>query len=234
MGAAIQCKGPVHHFLRFRPRQVASASTPAGGSLGNEVQVAGVETLFLGTAVGTPEVESTPLNVPYQSSAGGLAPAQLFYAGETHTVYSTLNYYDEAVWRRLRAWTKTEFGVGFAAPPIGSPLLRVHDFELVLVYGLLYKENGGTGSPDPTTAVPTGRRYYSVTLAGSRESDPNRAREVALAFYCVPYRKSAASATGTATKSVNSRVLYTEEHTELGTGLALSGAPAGGFILPSF
>lgn len=125
--------------------------------------------MYIGTCKEAPEVDVRPAYIDIKNDIGGRSvPIQKMYDGEQHLLYLTAtNRFDWAGYKFMsRASVPGDVGPGVSidgALNRGSLSLGLDDFEFVLRYSF-----GGT--PNNTVAFPVGRRYYSCTLLGARES----------------------------------------------------------------
>lgn len=135
--------------------------------------------LLLGWAITSPEFEETPKYHEVYSDLGGrLEPFNLIYDGTSALVSVTANVVDLEVLRGVRDSGRAGGNLTGTDGSLsrGQLVLGRSDFSLIV-------KNQYYGTPNATPGLAPGRRYFSCTLAGYKESAAGtRSMEVALVF----------------------------------------------------
>ena len=151
--------GAIEHFVRFRDGSVS----------------------YLGTAVLAPEIEVRPAFLNVVNDLGGRTlPMDKVGDRTQHVVTTTLNRFDYETYKYIENSTVGPNGARKIDDAFthGTLTFQQADVELILVNAL-----AGTGATP--SDYPRGRRYYSATLVGGRESTVGtRVTELTLLFEC--------------------------------------------------
>jgi len=158
--------GPIDHYVIFRGQSQAQ---------------------YLGTAVIAPDQEAEDFKIPVLNDLGGRSvPFQLVQDGEQWLIMTTLNRFDLAVCRQLRAIP----GAGPGQNSVlgsetgrarGTLVIGVSDFQLVLVNTYAGTSSAGVNP----AALNAARGFYSSSILKYKESTAGtRVLEVSLAIQC--------------------------------------------------
>jgi hypothetical protein len=154
--------GPIEHFVVFPGQSIAT---------------------YLGSAVLAPEQEAEDFKIPVLNDLGGRSvPFQLVQDGEQWMVMTTLNRFDLAVCRAIRALPGGGAPLGSETGIArGTLVIGLSDFQLILVNSYAGTPSAGVNA----AALNAGRGFYSSTLLKYKESTVGtRVLEVSLAIQC--------------------------------------------------
>lgn len=155
--------GPIHHFaiLRTAPTTVR----------------------YLGTAVLAPEPEGEKFKLPVMNDlAGRSVPFQLIQDGESWMVMTTLNRFDAALLRDIRALESGGAGLGQESGLARGTLnIGVSDWSLILLNGYASTAAAGTNPAD----LEVGKQWFTCNIRKYKESTVGtRVKEVAMIIDC--------------------------------------------------
>lgn len=127
---------------------------------------------YLGSAIGSPEIEITKFARDLRCDRSGDAPWQKVATSEVHHLMVTLNRINFGTLNRIR--TRSQKLTTYTLNP-GNLIYFSTDFQLFIRYSV----------PGPAGA-PSGRLYFSAYYAGGTEAQPEKVQEVGVVFSCNP------------------------------------------------
>ncbi len=170
MPASFYTLGPADIFVDFR------VSDNAGN-------VVSAECVYFGTSITSTEVQSKTYKLDvFNDLSGRQVPILRIDDGVEHDILLSLNRFDMDVWRRIQAGGSGPQNAGVEGRfTRGRIHTGVTDVGLRWLYS--FPANGIAVPADS----PIGRRYYSCTLRGGKESRVgSRVEELTLAFTATP------------------------------------------------
>lgn len=138
---------------------------------------------YAGTCVTAPEPEGEKFKLPIMNDLSGRSvPFQLVQDGEMWNLAMTLNRFDIALWRTIRALESGGAALGSESGDArGTMVLGISDFQMVLINTYAGTPAGGPGGAG--AALNSGRGWFSCNLRKYKESTVGtRVLEIAVAI----------------------------------------------------